>query len=95
MVDKLSWKDLEVGNIIRAAGNASIRKTGDWRTEKPILDKEKCVKCALCWICCPDAAIKPSESGYYESDLYYCKGCGICASVCPAKAITMVAEEEQ
>jgi pyruvate ferredoxin oxidoreductase delta subunit len=25
-------------------------------------------------------------------DLDYCKGCGICAEVCPADAIAMVAE---
>jgi pyruvate ferredoxin oxidoreductase delta subunit len=90
-----TWKDVEVGNIVTEAGNASVRKTGDWRTERPILDKEKCTKCALCWIHCPDAAIKPSEEGYYESDLYYCKGCGICANICPAGAITMIEEEEQ
>jgi pyruvate ferredoxin oxidoreductase delta subunit len=95
MAEELTWKDLEVGNIITEAGNASFRKTGDWRTERPILDKEKCIKCALCWIYCPDAAIKPSAEGYYEADLYYCKGCGICASICPAGAIKMIAEEEQ
>jgi hypothetical protein len=50
MADKLSWKDMEVGNIVKEAGSASFRKTGDWRTERPILDKEKCIKCALCWI---------------------------------------------
>jgi len=69
MADELTWKDLEVGNIITEAGNGSFRKTGDWRTERPILDKEKCIKCALCWIYCPDAAIKPGEDGYYEADL--------------------------
>ena len=63
--------------------------------EKIVLDKEKCLKCALCWIYCPDSAIKPSEEGYYEADLYYCKGCGICASICPAEAITMIEEEEK
>jgi pyruvate ferredoxin oxidoreductase delta subunit len=91
----LTWKDMEVGNIVKEAGSASARKTGDWRTERPILDKEKCTKCALCWLYCPDAAIKPTEEGYYEADLDYCKGCGICADICPVEAITMTEEEEQ
>jgi pyruvate ferredoxin oxidoreductase delta subunit len=91
----LTWKDLEVGNIVKEAGSASARKTGDWRTERPVLDKEKCTKCALCWLNCPDAAIKSTEEGYYEADLDYCKGCGICAEVCPVEAITMTQEEEQ
>ena len=30
-----------------------------------------------------------------EIDLEYCKGCGICAEECPAKAITMVMHEEK
>lgn len=92
---QLTWKDLKVGNIVTEPGNASFRRTGDWRTQRPILDKEACVRCALCWIHCPDAAIKLSEEGYFESDLYYCKGCGICASVCPAGAIAMIEEEEK
>lgn len=95
MADKLTWKDVEVGNIITEAGSASSRQTGDWRTERPVLDKEKCVKCGLCWIHCPDAAIRLTEDGYYEADLYYCKGCGICASICPVGAITMIEEEEK
>ena len=91
----LTWRDLEVGNIVKEAGSAGARKTGDWRTERPVLDKETCTKCALCWLNCPDAAIKPAEEGYYEADLHYCKGCGICADVCPVDAITMIEEEEQ
>jgi pyruvate ferredoxin oxidoreductase delta subunit len=90
-----TWRDLEVGNVLTEAGNASLRRTGDWRSERPILDKVKCNKCGLCWLYCPDAAIKVIEDGYYEPDLYYCKGCGICAKVCAREAITMIEEEEK
>ncbi len=86
---------MNIGSIITDAGNASFRKTGDWRTEKPVLNKEMCVRCALCWIDCPEAAIRPCDDGYYEADLYYCKGCGICARICPAGAILMEEEGEQ
>ena len=94
MAEQLTWMDLEIANIVTEAGNANFRRTGDWRTDKPVLDREKCNRCGLCWLHCPDAAIKPLEDGYYESDPYYCKGCGICASVCPKNAITMSEEEE-
>jgi len=90
-----TWKNMEVGNIITEPGNASARKTGDWRSDRPIVDKGKCIKCGFCWLYCPDAAVKRLDDGYYEPDLYYCKGCGICASVCPKKAITMVEEVEE
>jgi len=89
-----TWRDMEVGNIVTEAGNASLRRTGDWRSERPVIDKEKCNKCGRCWIYCPDGAMKIIDGGYYEPDLYYCKGCGICANICPTAAITMIEEEE-
>ena len=95
MADELTWKDMEVGNIVTEPGSASFRKTGDWRSERPILDKEKCNKCGLCWLYCPEPALKLLKDGYYEIDLFYCKGCGICAKVCNREAITMIEEEEK
>ncbi len=90
-----TWRDMEVGNIVTEAGSAALRRTGDWRSQMPIIDKEKCNKCGLCWLYCPDAAIKLLEDGYYGADLFYCKGCGICAKVCAREAITMIEEEEK
>ena len=92
--EELTWKDLEVGCVVSAAGNARQYKTGDWRSLRPICDKTKCIKCGVCYIFCPDMAISKTDEGYFEADLYYCKGCGICAQECITSCITMVEEEE-
>lgn len=64
-------------------------ETGDWRTERPVIDRSKCNKCGLCWNYCPDVAIELDTDGYYKTLYEYCKGCGICVEVCPRKAIIM------
>jgi pyruvate ferredoxin oxidoreductase delta subunit len=46
----------------------------------------------LCWIYCPEPAIRKRDDGKIEFDYDYCKGCGICSVECPTKAIKM--EEE-
>lgn len=66
-------------------------KTGMWRTEKPVLDKERCTNCLLCWVFCPEGAIYRTEDKV-EIDYEYCKGCGVCANECARGAIKM--EEE-
>jgi len=91
---EMGWKDLEIGSIITEPGNAIEYKTGDWKSQRPVLDKGKCNKCGLCFIFCPEGCIKQKDDGYFEADLSYCKGCGICAVECPKKAIAMVEEEE-
>jgi pyruvate ferredoxin oxidoreductase delta subunit len=67
-------------------------KTGFWRTFRPIINKEKCTKCLLCWIYCPDGTIKRLENDTLEIDYEYCKGCGICAHECRLGAIVMERE---
>ena len=75
-------------------------ETGDWRSDRPVLiAREAClavkadkVVCQLCWVYCPDACITKSVGPVI--DLTYCKGCGICAEVCPANAIEMQPEQE-
>ena len=91
--NELTWKDLEIGGIVTEPGNASQYRTGDWRSQKPIYDFSRCIKCALCQIFCPEGCVQQNADGYFEADLDYCKGCGICASLCPTMVITMVEEE--
>ena len=87
------WKELEIGGDIAQPGSSKDFLTGDWRTTgRPVTDFEKCTKCGLCWIVCPDMAYERSEEGFPEWDNRYCKGCGICVEACPADAIEMRSE---
>jgi len=64
------------------------------RTQKPVVDYERCGGCDLCRFLCPELCIThPAHTGAIEIDLEYCKGCGICDFVCPKKAMKMVREE--
>ena len=92
--NEITWKDLEIGSIVTEPGNASQYKTGDWRSQRPTYDFSRCIKCGLCSIFCPEGCIEQNPEGYFEANLYYCKGCGICARECWTKVITMVDEEE-
>ena len=90
-----TWKDVKPGAVVDKPGSARKTKTGDWRSQKPVYKKEKCTKCGMCYLYCPDAAIKRDAEGYIEIDYYFCKGCGICSNECPADAIDMVKESHE
>ena len=66
--------------------------TGDWRTQRPIINKDKCTKCGVCFLYCPVFSIEKRE-GSFIIDYSYCKGCAICAHECPTNAIDMIPEE--
>lgn len=91
-IETWGWKKAPLGGVIPTAGNADEYKTGGWRTEKPVWDKEKCTNCLICWINCPDSSINVKDEKWESFDYDHCKGCGICAKVCPADAIQMVNE---
>lgn len=72
-------------------------RTGDWRSSRPVFKAPSCLAvkqgkltCQICWAYCPDVCI--AQGIPPEVDLDYCKGCGICAQVCPAGAIEMEPE---
>jgi pyruvate ferredoxin oxidoreductase delta subunit len=66
-------------------------RTGDWRFEVPILDAELCIQCEQCMMYCPDDVIVGTERAV-DVDYDFCKGCGICADVCPTDAFEMEVE---
>jgi pyruvate ferredoxin oxidoreductase delta subunit len=74
-------------------GNARNNKTGSWRVFKPDFNHEKCTKCGMCRMICPEGCIAETEDGFIP-DYSYCKGCGLCAAECPVGGITMEQEEK-
>lgn len=92
--NEFTWKDLEIGAIVTTPGNASQYRTGDWRSQRPEYTFDRCIKCGLCAIYCPEGCINQNDQGYFVADIYYCKGCGICATECPVYVINMVEEVE-
>jgi pyruvate ferredoxin oxidoreductase gamma subunit len=80
---------------IHAAATSVQVKTGAWRTVRPVVDETRCKQCW--WICstfCPDSAITVSADSKPEIDYDHCKGCMICAAICPSHAIEAVPERE-
>ena len=66
-------------------------------------DRKACIQCLQCWILCPDSAIPVKEGKddkgkvtqmRQHTDLMHCKGCGICAAICPVQCIDMKLESE-
>jgi pyruvate ferredoxin oxidoreductase gamma subunit len=85
-------------------GSSLLYTTGGWRLEKPVIDHSKCIMCRKCWLYCPDDAVVEAwretqgprgrvfRMKVIDFDYQYCKGCGVCAEVCPTGAIKMVRE---
>ncbi|MDD5162691.1 MAG: 4Fe-4S binding protein [Candidatus ainarchaeum sp.] len=85
-------QELPSGAVVLEPGSAKKYHTGAWRTYRPVLHNDKCIKCGNCWKVCPDAAIKKSPEGIFYIDYTYCKGCLICVNECAVKAIVKEVE---
>ncbi|MFH0887002.1 MAG: 4Fe-4S binding protein [bacterium] len=90
---KYGWKELPFGDQLEA-GTAADFETGGWRSSRPVHDSVKCTNCMICYMYCPDSSIRVKDGKFVDFNYDHCKGCGICAEVCPPKikAISMVPE---
>jgi pyruvate ferredoxin oxidoreductase delta subunit len=73
-----------------AQTNSIKSYVGDWRINKPVLNKEHCIDCQNCWLYCPDTAIISRDKKMLKIDYDHCKGCGICSNVCPTNPKSLV-----
>ncbi|KYH42830.1 MAG: MinD superfamily P-loop ATPase [Candidatus Bathyarchaeota archaeon B63] len=63
----------------------TVMRKQEFRGSKvAVMDRSKCIKCGICEERCRFNAINE-----LEIDPILCEGCGVCAYVCPAEAITL------
>jgi pyruvate ferredoxin oxidoreductase gamma subunit len=77
---------------IYALANSPQRQTGSWRQFRPVLQREQCSRCWLCFVWCPEAAIALDAEEYPVVDYNVCKGCLLCAYECPTQAFSVEKE---
>ena len=87
--EQSKWYELTTGAEVYEPATSRQVKTGEWRVLTPVFDKDKCKQWLLCVPFCPDVSIPVADGLRLETDLTYCKGCGICAKVCSFDAIRM------
>jgi len=54
-----------------------------------VVDENRCVACLTCVRSCPFGVPRINEEGVACIEAAACQGCGICASLCPRKAIKL------
>ncbi len=69
-----------------------VLDTGSWRYQRPVVRVSKCTKCGTCYLFCAAGCMRDAGT-HFAADLDYCKGCAVCARLCPVNAIAMVKEE--
>ncbi|MGE4092735.1 MAG: 2-oxoacid:acceptor oxidoreductase family protein [Candidatus Binatia bacterium] len=77
---------------IYALGNSPERQTGNWRQFRPVFHEERCTRCWVCFVRCPEAAITLDDQDYPRVNYEECKGCLLCVHECPVHAYTVEKE---
>jgi pyruvate ferredoxin oxidoreductase delta subunit len=90
---ELTVSEIPIGLVQTDYQSALKNHTGSWRSERPIWDETRCIKCGVCSLFCPEFCIKVDDQGYFHANLDYCKGCGVCYKECWTQCITLKQEE--
>ena len=88
------WRELALGMAITEPGSSRYNRTGDWRSSRPVWVFDKCVRCGVCSVFCPEGCIEMQKDGLPLADMEYCKGCGICVTECWTGCIEMEEEKD-
>ena len=78
---------------IVAQGKATPFKPGNARTAVPQWDKDRCIRCGICYLYCPHGAVYRDADGYFDVNKDLCSGCGVCHRECWFGVIGMVQED--
>ncbi|PAF51377.1 pyruvate ferredoxin oxidoreductase [Helicobacter sp. 13S00401-1] len=70
--------------------SSSTLSVAHWRVDKPVHNVDHCINCYFCWVYCPDSSILVRDEKMTGIDYKHCKGCGICADVCPTNPKSLI-----
>ena len=91
-LNKIGAQELDLAGVWYVEninGGSRRTNTGSWGVSVADYHAEFCTQCGNCIFICPDFAIKREDQGgkwqVVGVDDFHCKGCGLCASVCPGK----------
>ena len=80
--------DVDAPNLhLVAKVTAEPQRKDFYGLPKAEIDAEICIHCNRCRENCRFDAIHKNED--YHVDIFACEGCGLCAALCPVKAISM------
>ena len=71
-------------------GSFYTQSVAHWRTVKPVYNTQHCINCYQCWVYCPDSSILVRDEKMKGIDYKHCKGCGVCADVCPTNPKSLI-----